>query len=339
LGESILVTGGAGYIGSHMSLMLAEAGHRVTVLDNLFRGHADAVPAGAELLRVDLRDRAALEAAVRPGRFAAALHFAALAYVGESVAEPAGYWAVNAAGSLNLLEALRAAGTARLVFSSTCATYGEPERLPLDESHPQRPVNPYGRSKLAVEQMLGDFAAAYGFRSIALRYFNVAGCDPAGRLGERHEPETHLIPLVLREAARVLSGGRPEDTALKVFGSDFPTPDGTAVRDYVHVDDLCRAHLAALERLLAGRASGFEAYNLGGGTGHTVRQVIDSARRVTGAVIRYAVHPRRPGDPARLVASSAKAAEVLGWTPRFTDLDAIVATAWNGWGRYGRPAS
>ena len=324
---SVLVVGGAGYIGSHMALMLADAGHQVTVFDNLSRGHRDAVGA-ADFVQGDIRSATDLQACFARRRHDLVMHFAALAYVGESVVDPARYYDNNVAGSLCLLDAMRAAGVPRLVFSSTCATYGEPLEQPIGESHPQQPVNPYGRSKLMVEQALRDYAGAYGLQSISLRYFNAAGCDPAGRVGERHEPETHLLPLVLEQALRVRRGAAPADTQLQVMGDDFPTPDGTCVRDYVHVSDLCRAHLLAAQRLADGRATGAEAYNLGNGRGYSVLEVIAAARRVTGIDIRHHVGARRAGDPSALVGSAARAAEVLGWAPQVPGIDDIVATAW-----------
>ena len=327
MSASVLVVGGAGYIGSHMCHMLIDAGHKVTVLDNLSRGHRDAVGA-ADFVQGDIRSAHDLDACFSRRPFDLVMHFAALAYVGESVAEPARYYDTNVGGSLRLLEAMRGAGVLRIVFSSTCATYGEPRELPISESHPQQPVNPYGRSKLMVEQVLADYASAYGLQSVSLRYFNAAGCDPAGRIGERHEPETHLVPLVLEQALRVQHGSAPGDTRLQVMGSDFPTPDGTCVRDYIHVSDLCRAHLLAAQRLGAGRVSGAEAYNLGNGRGYSVLEVIAAARRVTGVDIRHHVVARRAGDPSALVGSAARAAEVLGWQPQICAIDDIVATAW-----------
>lgn len=324
---SILVAGGAGYIGSHMVQMLADAGHRVTVFDNLSRGHRDAV-GSTELIQGDLRSTDDLRRCFEGRNYDLVMHFAALTYVGESVQYPAHYYDNNVKGTLNLLDVMRAHQVGRLVFSSTCATYGEPRERPITEDHPQQPVNPYGRTKLIVEQVLKDYAPAYGMASISLRYFNAAGCDPAGRLGERHEPETHLIPLVLREAARVADGGDPRQTRLAVFGDDFDTLDGTCVRDYIHVTDLCAAHLRAADRLMEGRAEGAEACNLGNGAGYSVKDVIDTCRKVTGIDIRYRLDPRRAGDPAWLVGSAARARAVLGWQPATPALEDIVGTAW-----------
>jgi UDP-glucose-4-epimerase GalE len=223
---------------------------------------------------------------------------------------------------------MRAAEVPRLVFSSTCSTYGDPVSLPMNEDHPQQPVNPYGMSKLTVERAMADYGRAYGLCTVALRYFNAAGCDPEGELGERHDPETHLIPLVLREALRVRAGGKPEDTQLQVYGDDFDTPDGTCIRDYVHIADLCAAHLLAMVRLMDGKVSGFNAFNLGTGKGYSVKEVIETCRRVTGQDIRFRIAARRAGDPARLVASAARARAELGWSPEFNELSNIVETAW-----------
>jgi UDP-glucose 4-epimerase len=235
-------------------------------------------------------------------------------------------------GTLNLLDAMRKSDVRRLVFSSTCATYGEPRSTPITEAHPQLPINPYGWSKLIAEQMMRDYASSHGLRSVSLRYFNAAGCDPSGQIGERHDPETHIIPLALMEARRLLSGGDPHATRLVVHGNDYETRDGTCVRDYVHVNDLAQAHLAAAERLMAGRVAGMAAYNLGNGAGFSVKDVIDACRQVTGAAIQFKVGPRRAGDPPQLVGSAAKASEELGWKPRFGQLDEIVATAWKWFG-------
>ena len=322
----VLVVGGAGYVGSHMTLALAEAGYAVTVFDNLCRGHRDAV-LGATLVEGDIRRPSDLRRCFAESPFDLVMHFAALAYVGESVREPAKYYATNAVGSLNLLEAMREAAVARIVFSSTCATYGVCD-MPIDEAQPKNPVNPYGASKLFVEQALESYGAAYGISSISLRYFNAAGCDRLGRLGERHDPETHLIPRALREAMRVRAGGDPSETGLTVFGTDFETPDGTCIRDYVHVEDLCLAHLLAARRVLNAPGARAEAFNLGLGRGYSVLQVIEACRRVTGCDIRFGVAPRRPGDPPRLVASASLARRVLGWGPQIDSLDQIIETAW-----------
>lgn len=324
---SILVVGGAGYIGSHMCLTLLDAGYTVTVFDNLSRGHRDAV-ANVDLVVGDIRSDLDLRACFSRRPYDVVMHFAAMAYVGESVTEPASYYSNNVTGSLKLLDAMREANTSRLVFSSTCATYGDPLELPITEEHRQLPVNPYGRTKLMVEQVLADYARAYALESVSLRYFNAAGCDPEGRVGERHDPETHLIPLVLGQAMRVRDGMGPGETSLQVLGGDFPTRDGTCIRDYIHVSDLCRAHLLAAERLLGSQVAGAEAYNLGNGRGFSVLEVIEAARRVTGLDIRYRMAPRRPGDPAALVGCASKARSVLGWQPRIGELEEIVASAW-----------
>jgi len=326
---SVLVVGGAGYIGSHMVRMLLRSGHQVTVFDNLSRGNRDAV-GRAELVVGDLLDPGALEQLFADRRFNAVMQFAALAYVGESVEQPARYYQNNVAGTLNLLDAMLRAKVDKIVFSSTCATYGNPITLPITEEHPQNPINPYGVSKLMVEKILGDYAAAYGLRSVALRYFNAAGCDPAGECGERHDPETHLIPLVLQEALRVKQGGDSTLTKLCVYGDDFDTPDGTCIRDYIHVQDLCSAHLAALNRLMGMDTAKAETYNLGNGSGFSVKEIIDACCRVTGSDIRYKVAGRRAGDPACLVGGNTLAKDVLGWQPEFTTIDAIIDTAW-GW--------
>jgi UDP-glucose 4-epimerase len=310
----LLVTGGAGYIGSIVARRLLERGDDVTVLDSLYRGHRGAIPEGAKFEQVDLLDADATKRVVREG-FDGVLHFAALALVGESVASPERYYHGNVVASLHLLDAMREAGVKRLVFSSTCATYGEPERLPISEDEPPSPVNAYGNSKLAVDRMIADECRAHGLGAISLRYFNVAGAS--GPLGEDHEPETHLIPLVLRAAA-----GRTSHVS--VLGTDYPTEDGTAVRDYVHVEDLARAHLLALEHTEASR---HEIFNLGSGSGYSVREVIEAARTVTGIDIPVREDPRRPGDPPRLVAATAKARDGLGWTPE-RSLEDMVGDAW-----------
>lgn len=324
---SVFVTGGAGYVGSHMVELLRREGYAVSVFDNLSQGHRDAV-GDAELIVGDLREPSAIMDALATREYEAVIHFAGKCYVGESVREPAMYQAHNVAGMRNLLAAMRARDVRRLIFSSTCSTYGEPRQVPIVEEHPQNPVNPYGATKLAAERAMIDGAAAFGLQGIALRYFNAAGCDLDGRLGERHDPETHLIPLVLREALRIRSGGEAAHTALEVFGADYDTADGTCVRDYVHVNDLCVAHLLAMERLSCGREPGFEAFNLGSERGYSVFEVVDMCRRVTGEDIRYQLSGRRPGDPACLVADARKARTVLGWTPTLSDLESIVRTAW-----------
>jgi UDP-glucose 4-epimerase len=325
--RSVLVVGGAGYIGSHMVLALQDAGYQVVVLDNLSRGHADAIH-GAPLVRADLNDPASLEACFQAHPVDLVMHFAAFAYVGESVMSPSLYYQNNTVGTLNLLDAMRRHGVSRFVFSSTCATYGEPTRIPIGEDCPQAPINPYGRSKWMVEMALKDYAHAYKLQSISLRYFNAAGCDPNGRAGERHDPETHLIPLVLQEALRTQRGGDPDASQLQVFGDDFPTRDGSCVRDYIHVTDLCQAHLKAADRLLAGAATGAEFYNLANGSGFTVLEVIEACRQVTGQPIGFKVMARRAGDPAALVGDASLARHTLNWVPLHTALQDIVRTAW-----------
>ncbi|MCL4768126.1 MAG: UDP-glucose 4-epimerase GalE [Hyphomicrobiaceae bacterium] len=322
--ETVLVTGGAGYIGAHACKALAAAGYRPVTYDSLVHGHEQAVRWGP-LERGDILDRARLDEVIVRHRPAAVLHFAAFAYVGQSVTDPGRYYRNNVAGSLTLLEAARDHGIGRVVFSSSCATYGIPDALPIREDTPQRPINPYGASKLMVERMLADFGAAHGLRSIALRYFNAAGADPDGDIGESHDPETHLIPLALDAA----SGRRP---AVTVLGTDYDTPDGTCIRDYVHVADLADAHVRALQALEAGAPS--DACNLGIGRGYSVRQVIDAARRIAGCDVPVTLGDRRPGDPAALVADATKARDVLGWQPCLTGLDEIIRTAW-AWHRKG----
>lgn len=322
-----MVVGGAGYIGSHMVLALKDAGYSVVVFDNLSRGFANAVGT-VPLVVADLRSPADLDACFAEYSIDLVMHFAALAYVGESVTEPELYYQNNVVGALNLLATMHKHGVKKLVFSSTCATYGEPDYVPITESHPQRPINPYGRSKLMIEQVLQDYAVAYCIQSVSLRYFNAAGCDPLCRVGERHDPETHLIPLVLLEALRLKQGGNSADTALQVFGSDFPTADGSCVRDYIHVADLCQAHLLAAQRLLSNQAHGAEFYNLANGTGFSVLEVIEACRKVTGQPIQYRMQPRRAGDPAVLIGDASKAGTVLGWFPALADLHAIIQTAW-----------
>lgn len=331
MNKTILVSGGAGYIGSHAVRALRLAGRRVRVLDDLSQGHVDAV-GDAEFLRGSLLDPSDLSKAFGPGDVAAVMHFAGKCYVGDSVREPAAYWRHNVVGTLNLLDAMAAAGVKRIVFSSSCAVYG-PVGVPITEDMPHRPCNPYGRTKSVVEGMLAD-AALTGLSSVSLRYFNVAGCDPEGVLGERHEPETHLIPLVLREALRLRGGGRPEDTTLSVHGTDFPTPDGTCIRDYVHVCDIAAAHIAALRRMErtanveSGGTGRAEAFNIGTGRGWSVREVVECCRRATGQEIRTRSGPRRPGDPPSLTADPSKANRDLDWVPRHASLESMVLHAW-----------
>jgi UDP-glucose 4-epimerase len=313
----ILVTGGAGYVGSHCLRRLLAAGHEATVYDNLYQGHRQAVPAGL-LVEGDLRDEAKLTALLRDRKIEAVMHFAALALVGESVQKPDLYYRNNVLGSFHLLEAMRQAGVGRIVFSSTTATYGTPETMPIAETTPQQPINPYGFSKLVVEHMLDDYAAAYGFGFAALRYFNAAGAAPDGSIGEDHTPESHLIPIVLQVAL-----GQRE--SISIFGDDYPTPDGTCVRDYVHVEDLASAHLAALERLQPGKAI---KVNLGTGRGYSVREVIDACRKFTGHPIPAVTAPRRAGDPPTLIADARLAKQLLDWTPRYATIESIVETAW-----------
>jgi len=314
----VLVCGGAGYIGSHMAKWLAARDVAVTVLDNLSTGHREAVRWG-ELVEADLLDPALLDRVFAGRRFDAVMHFCARSLVGESMQLPYDYYVNNVSGSLNLLQAMQRHGVERLVFSSTAAVFGQPLRDRIDEDHPKAPINPYGASKLMVERMLADAYTAYGLRSVALRYFNAAGASPEGDIGEAHTPETHLIPNVLRAAL----GTGP---ALKVFGDDYATPDGTCVRDYVHVDDLAQAHLLALAYMDS--HAGAHAFNLGNSHGFSVREVIATAQQVTGQPIGFEMAPRRAGDPAVLVASSARARDELGWQPRYTTLAPIIESAW-----------
>lgn len=314
----ILVVGGAGYIGSHMVWLLGQRGARVTVLDNLSTGHRDAVLCG-RLVEGDMADADLLGSLFGQHRFDAVMHFASCIQVGESVVDPAKYYLNNVSNTLALLGAMREHGVRQFVFSSTAAVFGEPLCSPIDEQHPRTPINPYGRTKWMIEQALDDYGHAYGLRSVSLRYFNAAGAHPDGLLGERHEPETHLVPLVLQAAA----GRRPDVT---VFGRDYDTPDGTCIRDYVHVMDLAEAHWQALHYLSAGGAT--RAFNLGNGDGYSVQQVVDAVRAVTGRPVALQEGPRRVGDPARLVANAALAREVLGWRPQYTSLQAIVRDAW-----------
>ena len=315
--KTVLVTGGAGYVGSHCCKAFSRAGWKVVVLDNLSRGWRDAVKWGP-LIEADIRDRAAVEAAIDEHKPALVAHFAAYAYVGESVESPQIYYENNTAGTLALLEAMRARGLGRLLFSSTCASYGHPVRLPIDESHPQNPINPYGWSKFIVERMLEDYATAYDFSAVILRYFNAAGCDPEGEIGERHEPETHAIPLAIEAA---LSG----TGVFRVLGTDFDTRDGSAIRDYIHVSDLADAHVLAAEHLLS--LKGVEVFNLGTGVGTSVIELTDAVNRATDGQLKVEHTSRRAGDPAMLVASADKARQVLGWQPKRSSIDVVVQTA------------
>ncbi|MEB3349975.1 MAG: UDP-glucose 4-epimerase GalE [Cyanobacteriota bacterium] len=325
----VLVTGGAGYIGSHTVRALSRAGHQPVVLDNLVYGHADLVEQvlGVPLIRAQVGDGPLLRQVLDDHGIQAVLHFAAYAYVGESVTDPARYYRNNLGDTLVLLEALVASERPiPIVFSSTCATYGVPQQVPITEDHPQAPINPYGRSKWMVEHLLRDFAAAYGLPSVIFRYFNAAGADPQGDLGEDHTPETHLIPRVLD-----VMGGR--EPYLQIYGDDYPTPDGTCIRDYIHVCDLADAHVLGLERLIQRQQQGQPSpqpliYNLGNGTGYSVQQVIETAKAVTGRGLLAHVGKRRAGDPPQLVAAAGKALTELGWRPRYPDLGTIIEHAW-----------
>ncbi len=315
----ILICGGAGYIGSHMAKMLVAQGHAVTVFDNLSTGHSEAVKWGT-LVQGDLLDQAALAALFAANRFDGVMHFSAKSLVGESVSNPALYYENNVIGTYNLLEAMRRVEVNTLVFSSSAATFGQPVQQFIDESHPQHPINPYGQTKLFVERMLTDYHTAYGLNSVSLRYFNAAGADPDGEIGESHNPETHLIPNVLKAA---LQGGQ----RLKIFGKDYETMDGTCVRDYIHINDLCSAHLLAVQYLK--NHPGGHGFNLGNSKGFSILEIIEAAQRVVGRKIPFDYEAKRPGDPATLVANSALIHKELGWQPDYTDIEAILATAWN----------
>jgi UDP-glucose-4-epimerase GalE len=315
----ILVTGGAGYIGSHCCKELHRRGDTPVTLDNLVYGHRENVKWGP-FYEGDIGDRQVLEEILKHHRVQAVMHFAAFAYVGESVIDPKKYYGNNLKGTISLLNSLLANGVKHFIFSSSCATYGIPDRIPIDEKHPQQPISPYGKSKFMVEEILKDYSAAYPFDFMSLRYFNAAGADPEGETGENHDPETHLIPLVLDVAK-----GRSK--SIKVFGTDYDTDDGSCIRDYIHVTDLADAHVLALEKLLSGHKSDF--INLGTGQGYSVLQVIDTASRITECEIPYKAIERRPGDPAVLIASNEKARQVLGWQPRHPELETIISSAWN----------
>ena len=313
----LLVVGGAGYIGSHTVRRLNQQGHQVLVFDNLCTGHRQAVPSG-QLIVGDLSQVDHLSRVLRENEIEAVLHFAAFALVGESMSDPASYYQNNVGGTLNLLDAMRSSGVSRMVFSSTTATYGTPQQLPITEQEPQQPINPYGFSKLVIERVLDDYASAYGLAYVALRYFNAAGASPAGDLGEDHTPESHLIPIILQVAL----GQRSNVT---LFGDDYPTHDGTCIRDYIHVDDLADAHLLALDKLKPGKGL---KLNLGSGAGYSVKEIVNMGRQITKHAIPTSIGPRRAGDPPELVADASRARELLDWSPRYSDLQTIVETAW-----------
>jgi len=317
--KKILVSGGAGYVGSHAVKELQKEGFRCLVVDNLVYGHSQFVK-DAELIEGDSGNSELLEKIFRQNEIEAVMHFAAYAYVGESVTDPAKYYQNNVVSTLSLLKAMVKAKVNRIIFSSTCATYGNPQEIPITEDHPQDPINPYGATKLMVERILRDFDQPYGLKSVVFRYFNAAGADPDGEIGEWHEPETHLIPLVLDVAA----GTRD---AVQIYGTDYATPDGTCSRDYIHVTDIAQAHLQGLRELMTGKPS--NVFNLGNGGGFSVREVIQTAEKVTGQKIKATETSRRPGDPPALVGSAQKAQQVLGWKPQFPDLESILQTAWN----------
>ncbi len=316
--STVLVTGGAGYIGSHVVQYLRRCGREVIVLDDLSGGFRDAVPEGC-LVDGNIGDRVVLDRVFAGHDIDAVMNFASFIEVGASVKDPSAYYRNNVGNTLQLLDAMARHGVQHFIFSSTAAIFGDPEYTPIDEAHPKAPINPYGRTKWLIEQLLPDYQAAYGLNSVCLRYFNAAGADPEGRLGERHEPETHLIPLVLQAAS-----GRRE--AISIFGTDYPTPDGTCVRDYIHVEDLAQAHWCALEYLESG--AGSAAFNLGNGSGFSIREVIEAARRVIGRDFPVLEAERRPGDPPVLVADSSLVKSTLGWTPEYSDLETIIAHAW-----------
>ncbi len=316
---NVLVTGGAGYIGSHFVKFLLKKNVNVSVIDNLGRGHAEAVPDAVEFNKIDLLDFNRLSGYLSHKRFDAVVHFAAFAYVGESVENPALYYTNNVVGSLNLLKAAVKTGIKKIIFSSTCSVYGNPLEVPISEDEPTKPINPYAESKLVIEKILRDFETAYGLKYVALRYFNAAGADPEGDTGESHDPEPHLIPLVLQTAL----GKRDK---IYIFGDDYDTPDGTCIRDYIHVNDLAKAHYLALIYLSEYKKS--EIFNLGTGKGNSVKEIIDTAAKVTGKEIKSEITGRRPGDPAVLVADNSKAKKVLGWQPEF-HLEDIISTAYN----------
>lgn len=317
--KTILVVGGAGYIGSHTVKYLLKNNYKVVVLDNLVYGHKEAVLT-EHFEQVDLADKKAISEVFKKYDFDAVIHFAAYTYVGESVTDPQKYYWNNVVNTLNLLDVMMENEVKKIVFSSTCATYGNPQYMPLDEKHPQMPINPYGKTKFMMEQIKADYEKAYGLQYVALRYFNAAGCDADGQLGESHEPETHLIPIVLK----TIKGERENIT---VFGTDYDTPDGTCIRDYIHVEDLADAHMRAVEKLFICDES--HCINLGTGIGTSVKEIIDAVEEVTGEKVPVVYGERREGDPAKLYASNAKSKEVLGWNPKYTDIKDIIQTAWN----------
>ncbi len=314
----ILVVGGAGYIGSHINKLLNKKGYKTAVFDNLIYGHREFVKWGDFILG-DLADIEQIRLVFKKNSIKAVMHFAALAYVGESVEDPQKYYINNVANTLNILQVMREFDVKHFIFSSTCATYGNPVKTPISEDHPQNPINPYGQSKLMVEKILSDYSNAYGLKYVALRYFNAAGADADNEIGEWHEPETHLIPLILDAAI-----GKREN--IKIFGTDYDTPDSTCIRDYIHVTDLADAHILALEHLFNGGKS--DVFNLGNGNGFSVMEVIETARRITGREIVSVASPRRSGDPAVLVGSARKATEILNWKPQYFELNNIIETAW-----------
>lgn len=325
---SILVVGGAGYIGSQMVLALQDAGHKAIIFDNCSRSGID-ISGQKFFFEGDLLSPNDLNDCFKKYNIDLVMHFAAFAYVHESVVNPSIYYENNVAGTINLLKAMVSHSKNKIVFSSTCAIYGEPEYLPIDENHPKKPLNPYGKSKLMIEDILSDFSEAYGIQSISLRYFNAAGCDSSGRTGESHNPETHLIPLVLNEAMRLKTGGNPADTMLSVFGGDFNTRDGSCIRDYIHVEDLCEAHILAADRLVQKQVNGSEYYNLANGNGFTVLEIIKACEEVTNQFLQYKVEARRKGDSEVLIGDSSKALQVLKWKPKYTNIQPILETAWN----------
>lgn len=315
----ILITGGAGYIGSHANKSLSGRGYKTLVFDNLSYGHKESAKWG-RFIRGDLSGPEQIRGAFRDYKIRAVMHFAGYAYVGESVTDPQKYYLNNVSNTLNLLQAMLENRVDKFIFSSSCSTYGIPSKIPIPEEHPQNPINPYGRTKLIIEKILADYSAAYGLKYASLRYFNAAGADPEGETGEWHDPETHLIP-------RVLDAAIDAEKAVEIYGNDYDTADGTCVRDYIHVTDLAEAHILALGHLLKGGKSG--AFNLGNGKGFSVKEVVETAREITGKRIAAEISPRRPGDPPVLLGTSAKAEKILGWKPRFPHLHDIIETAWN----------